>query len=135
MRERKAQDVRFDAEDDAERKQSKYRLTVCRETRANGPPGEMTARADPELLKLTNSEKFVEELNTSADDYGNDGLTELELCAQYCRTCTVSVQRLFHVRSIGEVCKRSMSAGDVPFPLDLVEDLAQDDDSEVSAVG
>lgn len=93
--------------------------------------GDATARADPEVLQFANSEKFVEELDTSADYYDVDGLTELELCAQYCRACTVSVQRLFHVRSLGEVCKQAMSVGDEAFPLDLIEDLAQDDDSEV----
>ena len=94
----------------------------------------MTARADPEVLQFANSERFVEELDTSADYYETDGLTELELCAQYCRACTVSVQRLFHVRSLGEVCKQAMSEGDVSFPLDLIEDLAQDDDSEVRQI-
>jgi serine/threonine-protein phosphatase 4 regulatory subunit 1 len=99
--------------------------------------GDTTSRADPELLELTNHEKFVEDSrdDTSVDEFeADDSLTELELCAQYCRTCTVSVQRLFHVRSLGEVCMVAMREGSEAFPLDLVEDLAQDDDSEVRQI-
>lgn len=96
--------------------------------------GVTTARDDPEItLEFANSEKFVE-VDASADDLESDGLTELELCAQYCRACTVSVQRLFHVRSLGEVCKRALLQGREAFPLDLIEDLAQDDDSEVRQI-
>lgn len=89
----------------------------------------------PDPLSFANeSEKYVDdddETKTTAADYATDGLTELELCAQYCRSCTVSVQRHFHVRSLGEVCGRAMRAGEELFPLDLVEDLAQDDDGDV----
>ena len=56
--------------------------------------------------------------------------TDLQLCAQYCRECTVSVQRMFHVRSLGRVCADALRVGAELF-LDLLEDLAQDDDSEV----
>jgi len=96
--------------------------------------GDTTARSDQELtLRFANADKFVA-ADTSADEYEADGLTELELCAQYCRACTVSVQRLFHVRSLGEVCRQAMRAGNETFPLDLIEDLAQDDDSEVRQI-
>ena len=81
---------------------------------------------DPEV-----NEKYVDEAKSAADEYAADGLTELELCAQYCRSCTVSVQRHFHVRSLGEVCTRAMRIGEETFPLDLVEELAQDDDGDV----
>ena len=77
------------------------------------------------------NEKYVDEAKSAADEYAADGLTELELCAQYCRSCTVSVQRHFHVRSLGEVCRRAMRVGEEAFPLDLVEELAQDDDGDV----
>ena len=94
--------------------------------------GALTARpADPgDLLSFAN-EKYVEETETAAEDYAAEGLTDLEVCAQYCRACTVSVQRLFHVRSLGEVCREAMRTGNEAFPLDLIEELAQDDDSEV----
>ena len=81
---------------------------------------------DPEV-----NEKYVDEAKSAADEYAADGLTELELCAQYCRSCTVSVQRHFHVRSLGDVCRRAMRVGEETFPLDLVEELAQDDDGDV----
>ena len=77
------------------------------------------------------NEKYVDEAKSAADEYAADGLTELELCAQYCRSCTVSVQRHFHVRSLGDVCRRAMRVGEETFPLDLVEELAQDDDGDV----
>lgn len=77
------------------------------------------------------NEKYVDEAKSAAADYAADGLTELELCAQYCRSCTVSVQRHFHVRSLGDVCRRAMRVGEETFPLDLVEELAQDDDGDV----
>lgn len=96
--------------------------------------GSATARPpDPaDLLSFANeSEKFVEETETPAEDYASEGRTRLELCAQYCRACSVSVQRLFHVRNLGEVCGEAMRSGKEAFPLDLIEDLAQDDDSEV----
>jgi serine/threonine-protein phosphatase 4 regulatory subunit 1 len=95
--------------------------------------GRATARVDPKDLKEFVSEKYVE-VDTSADDYDAVGLTELELCEQYCRACTVSVQRLFHVKSLGMVCTRALSTGNEAFPLDLVETLAQDDDSEVRQI-
>ena len=89
--------------------------------------------SDP-LSFANESEKFVDEdaaTTTAASEFATEGLTELELCAQYCRGCVVSVQRHFHVRSLGEVCRRAMRAGEETFPLDLVEDLAQDDDGDV----
>mmetsp|Transcript_15407 Transcript_15407/g.64980 ORF Transcript_15407/g.64980 Transcript_15407/m.64980 type:complete len:657 (-) Transcript_15407:80-2050(-) len=85
-----------------------------------------SAAFDPDV-----NEKYVDEAKSAADEYAADGLTELELCAQYCRSCTVSVQRHFHVRSLGEVCRRAMRVGEEAFPLDLVEELAQDDDGDV----
>ena len=86
-------------------------------------------RDEPELLQFA-TERFVE-AEASVEDLETDGLTDLQLCAQYCRDCTVSVQRLFHVRSLGRVCADALRVGAEPFPLDLLEDLAQDDDSEV----
>ena len=88
----------------------------------------------PELLTEFATEKYVEKDEESADDYEAEGSTELEVCAQYCRACTVSVQRLFHVRSLGHVCKQAMTEGNEVFPLDLIEELAQDDDSEVRQI-
>ena len=85
-----------------------------------------SAAFDPDV-----NEKYVDEAKSAADEYAADGLTELELCAQYCRSCTVSVQRHFHVRSLGDVCRRAMRVGEETFPLDLVEELAQDDDGDV----
>ena len=84
---------------------------------------------EPELLQFA-TERYVE-AEASAVDLETDGLTDLQLCAQYCRECTVSVQRMFHVRSLGRVCADALRVGAEPFPLDLLEDLAQDDDSEV----
>ena len=94
--------------------------------------GALTARpADPgDLLSFAN-EKYVEETETAAEDYAAEGLTHLEVCAQYCRACTVSVQRLFHVRSLGEVCREAMRTGNEAFPLDLIEGSRKTDDSEV----
>lgn len=86
-------------------------------------------RDEPELLQFA-TERYVE-AEASAVDLETDGLTDLQLCAQYCRECTVSVQRMFHVRSLGRVCADALRVGAEPFPLDLLEDLAQDDDSEV----
>ena len=85
-----------------------------------------SAAFDPDV-----NEKYVDEAKSAADEYAADGLTELELCAQYCRSCTVSVQRHFHVRSLGYVCRRAMRVGEEAFPLDLVEELAQDYDGDV----
>ena len=85
---------------------------------------------EPELLQFA-TERYVE-AEASAVDLETDGLTDLQLCAQYCRECTVSVQRMFHVRSLGRVCADALRVGaDEPFLFDLLEDLAQDDDSEV----
>jgi len=87
--------------------------------------------ADPGGVMEFATETYHAKQEHDADEYAAEGLTELELTAQYCRSCTVSVQRLFHVRTLGAVCKAAMVEGDEAFPLDLVEDLAQDDDSEV----
>ena len=85
------------------------------------------------LDTLPDLEKFIELDDTQvlADDYSNDaqGFTELEITAKYCRQCHVATQRLYHVGSLSRVCEALDD--EHAFPVDLIAELAEDDDTEV----
>jgi len=85
------------------------------------------------LDTLPDLEKFIEPDDTQvlADDYSNDaqGFTELEITVKYCRECHVATQRLYHVGSLSRVCEELDDEG--AFPLDLIAELAEDDDNDV----
>ena len=68
-----------------------------------------------------------------ADDYSNDvpGSSELDLTSKYCRDCHVASQRLYHVAALSRVCERTLEDDVGAFPIDLIAELAEDDDDDV----
>ncbi|OUS49330.1 armadillo-type protein [Ostreococcus tauri] len=84
------------------------------------------------LDSLVEIERFVDVVETTlADDYSSDvqGSTALDIAAKYCRDCHVSSQRLYHVNALSKVCEGLDD--EHAFPVDLIAELAEDDDNEV----
>lgn len=96
------------------------------------PSSTSTADSSLALDTLPELEKFVDVDETVlADDYTDDvaGSSELEITAKYCRDCHVTTQRLYHVAALSRVC--ASLEDEHSFPIDLITELAEDDDNDV----
>jgi serine/threonine-protein phosphatase 4 regulatory subunit 1 len=99
---------------------------------ANDPQSTVSTDTSLALDTLPELEKFIDvDEAVLADDYTDDvaGSSELERTAKYCRDCHVASQRLYHVDALSRVC--TSLEDEHSFPIDLITELAEDDDNDV----
>ena len=98
----------------------------------NDPSSTVSTDTSLTLDTLPELEKFIDvDEAVLADDYTDDvaGSSELERTAKYCRDCHVASQRLYHVDALSRVC--TSLEDEHSFPIDLITELAEDDDNDV----